>query len=115
MNDMWLRADDGAAHQPVTASTPCIKIDKGVPMPPKFMGVGRPRGFGLMATAAERMEVGDSFIYPAAAKGLQATQRRASAWVANWKRPKNVARGKVFDVRTVMEGGERVVRIWRTA
>lgn len=91
----------GALNAPkaLNGAPPCIKIDKGVPLP----GARSINGKYPLA----KMEVGDSFAVPCAA-GNQATLRRAvSAWCAR--------HSVKMAARAVMENGERVIRVWRVS
>ena len=77
-----------------------IKIDKGVPIPPPFIGVAR--------YPWRTMEIGDSFLYPLRpGKEMQALRRDASAHAASTG--KRI--GRKFRLRTLE--GEAGVRVWR--
>ena len=84
-----------------------IQVETGVLMPPRN-GAHCRRGSGY-SEAFRHMEVGQSLIYRSRSDSLAAAQRNAlrMARVAapNWK----------FASRTMQEGGERIVRIWRVA
>lgn len=105
--DMRLRSDDAAAHPAIAASTPCIKIDDGVPVPaPKPSG--RYGGTGL-TEALRRLEVGQSFVAPNP-RGMTLARVQSDAHTSM-----RTMRPKKFTSRQVTENGERVVRIWRVA
>lgn len=82
------------------------KIDKGVPLPQAGTG-HRHSGFNLRALLRS-MEIGDSFVMPAA-KGVtpQHLQRRVLSSVQSLKPLQ-------FSCRIMLENGTRVVRVWRT-
>lgn len=107
MNNSSLRAVDGASHPAIDASTPSIKIDKGIPVP---VAPGRGNHGHGGAGALRAMEVGDSFLYPAAT-GKMSTLSNASRHGSTLGK----ALGRKFACRTVTENGQKVVRVWRVS
>lgn len=102
MSDMRLSED--ASHPAIAASTPCVKIDKGVPIPP----IDRSRAGSRKKDAwlpFRRMQIGDSFIHPSA----NAARAGAAVSEASRRMP------ATFLMRTVEENGERIIRVWRVA
>lgn len=101
------RSVDGPAERQ-TGST-AIKIDKGIPLAPRRGG----KAGGRPATSKypfAKMEIGDSFIAPAA-DTVERAERRASAAAFSYKKRANGS----FAIRTIEENGQRVVRVWRVA
>jgi hypothetical protein len=94
-------------HPAVVASTPCITIDKGIPIPTPR---GRGRRHSGMTLAMKTMDVGDSFIYPADGRKTPPINvaGRQARYVA-------ASTGRKFVCRTVIENGQKVVRVWRFA
>jgi hypothetical protein len=80
-----------------------IKLDKGVPIPPRTRGHGPHRKFPW-----EEMEIGDSFFVPKKGKHYPQTDVSAKSYV---KRHLATMAGKKFAARRNSEG----VRIWRVA
>lgn len=76
------------------------KVDKGIPVPDRKRGNGRPAKYPLR----NMLEIGDSFLVPAPGDEARIVQRRLTA-IAGKLKPCR------FTVRLV-EGG---VRVWRTA
>lgn len=104
MNNMWLRADDGAAHPSSTASTPCIKIDKGVPIPRPVARAYSPEGRALDA-----LKIGESFVWPKKKYDDIETVRKRMRAAAFKRKPKK------FASRLVEENDKRIIRVWRVA
>lgn len=100
MSDMRLSED--ASHPTIADSMPCVRIDKGIPIPP-INRLGGRRGFSYLPFG--RLQIGDSFVHP----GGNAARAGAAASDAT-RRTK-----ATFTVRTVVEDSKRVVRIWRIA
>lgn len=100
------RLSEDASHPAIAASTPCIKIDKSVPIPE--YGIGQ-TGYTPEGRALVRVEVGDSFVWPRKGdEGLEDTRNRVTAAVRRLK-------PKKFTTRIVEEEGVRVLRVWRVA
>lgn len=84
----------------VVAPPAAIKIEDGIPIPPK--GVGRKfKGYGV-SHALRTMEVGQSFA-------------TASKHISNHVFLIAKATGRKFMTRRVEENGVRVIRVWRIA
>lgn len=92
------RLSEDASHPAITASTPCIKIDKGVPLPRKGHNGGRQAVYPW-----RQMGVGDSFV-------LRETVRSGKGMYAAEK-----LTGFKFSSRRIIENGKSVIRIWRVA
>lgn len=102
MSDMRLSED--ASHPAIAASTPCVKIDKSIPVPGH--GIGK-TGYTPEGRALVRMEVGDSFVWPRKGdKGLEDVRNRVQASASRLK-------PKKFTTRILEENGVRVLRVWR--
>ncbi len=86
-------------------SAPAIQIESGIPLPPAK--AGRPAISGV-SVALRAAEVGQSFVAPPHALGVRHARLAAARAAAHVK-------GKKFATRVVVENGERVVRVWRTA
>jgi hypothetical protein len=93
------------SHPAVGASTPCITIEKGVPIPER----SNRKPFNASRYPWRQMAVGDSFLFPWTKGNLRYTYSRAQAAV----RYRHLTQGEKYDVRAVDENGERVIRIWR--
>ena len=75
-----------------------IKIDKDIPLPNLGRPIGQSPPFAIM-------EVGDSFVLP------QAEHIRARNAANKYGR----YYGKKFAIRTIVENGEKVARLWRVS
>lgn len=73
-----------------------IKIDKGIPIPPRLNNGGRPAAYPF-----SEMQVGDSFVYSGNSKAAISTTSAASRRLG-------------FKFTTRVEG-DGLVRIWRIA
>ncbi len=80
-----------------------IKIEANIPLPAGFEPGARHRKYPYST-----MAVGESFLYPLHANGITYTQANAAGAARRHL-------GKTFVTRIVVENGERVVRVWRTA
>ena len=100
------RLSEDASHPAIAASTPCIKIDRSIPVPRH--GIGR-TGYTPEGRALVAMEVGDSFVWPRKGdEAHEAARNRVQASVSRLK-------PKKFTTRIVEENGVRVLRVWRVA
>lgn len=91
-------------ESPATSSGQ-IKIDKGVPIPPRLRPGPPPSKYPW-----RQLAIGDSFVYPPAATLRQTLTRAASACAY-----RKSDHGETYTIRTVEENGQRVVRVWRVA
>lgn len=89
-------------------STDDIKIEDGVPIPAGGLGRGK---HGGNTDAMRKMDVGQSFVYRPRHPGVSLDMQRNNAYhIAKVGNP-----DRKFAVRIIEEGGQKVVRIWRTA
>lgn len=94
------------AQPAIEATTPCVKIDKGVPMP---SNLGR-RGWASKYPW-HAMEVGDSIAVPIPTDAK--TRIRARAKMAWYACAYGKRQGKKFAGKTCVEGDVLVYRVWR--
>lgn len=106
MEDNALLSRKTAKDPSPAASAECITIDKGVPMPPESKRKPYEGKYPW-----RQMSPGDSFVYPIAKGDVRYTYFRAQSMV----RQRVLTQGEKYEVRTVEEDGQRVVRVWRTA
>ena len=110
MNDIDMRLAPEGDHPTLAASTPGIKVDKGIPMPAakrdgRAGRYGRHRSYPWAA-----MEIGDSFAIPIEEDSIRAQTRMNGVVSDRQKRhPERYA------TRVVEERRHQVVRVWRTA
>ncbi len=97
--DLGERIIDGATAPALPA------IDSGIPIPRLACNRGT-----YVKYPWKQMKVGDSFVFPAKANHRTTVERATS--LANYRKK---AQGESYLVRSVEEGGVRVVRVWRVA
>lgn len=81
------------------------RVEKSVPMPPRPHPGPPPYKYPW-----RQMKVGDSFVFPARATHRK-TVNAASGATAHRQR----AQGETYSIRSVVEDGVLVVRVWRMA
>jgi len=86
-----------------------FQIKKNIPVPAaRAFGTGRPGRYPYAD-----MEVGDCFDVAVGDEKAEAVLRRLRASSASWKKRAGAACG--FSVRTLVEEGVPLVRVWKTA
>lgn len=92
------------------ASTACVTIDKGIPIPPVKRD-GRKGRYGKYRRYPwAAMDVGDSFAIPIAEDAVRAQGRMSGVLMDRRRRyPER------FTVRVVEENGGRFIRVWRVS
>lgn len=88
---------------------PAIVVEKGIPRPAKQRG-GRHLKFPFAV-----MDVGDSFVVPRRSDATWKNYQNSAHYAVSYQK-RNFAKtgdGKKFEALTVVEDGQKIMRIWR--